>query len=172
MNEQKDLNLLRSHVDDVNLNCHACSGFATMKLLASRFALAASILNLAASACASALTTAIAANERSCFYAEVDTAGEKIGVCTMLACGLSEHNLIFGLAVLFRSLCFRALFEYSYPSLAYRCNPGDHSILILRSKIPTKRFFLTGSGNVRVITFSLQIPLENMPFVLRTTCRL
>lgn len=109
MNEQKDLNLLRSHVDDVNLNCHACSGFATMKLLASRFALAASILNLASSACASALTTAIAANERSCFYAEVDTAGEKIGVCTMLTCGLSEHNLIRSCSFISQSVFSRSV---------------------------------------------------------------
>jgi protein ERP2 len=29
---------------------------------------------------ATALTTAIAANERLCFYADVDKAGEKIGV--------------------------------------------------------------------------------------------
>ena len=30
---------------------------------------------------ATALTTAIAANERLCFYADVDKAGEKLGVC-------------------------------------------------------------------------------------------
>lgn len=30
---------------------------------------------------ASALTTIIAPNERLCFYADVDKAGEKIGVC-------------------------------------------------------------------------------------------
>ena len=65
-----------------------------MKLLASRFALAASILNLALSAHASALTTAVAANERSCFYAEVDTAGEKIGVRTLLSFEVSEFNFL------------------------------------------------------------------------------
>ncbi|KAJ7475226.1 emp24/gp25L/p24 family/GOLD-domain-containing protein [Mycena galericulata] len=37
------------------------------------------ILNLSIRARASALTTAIAANERLCFYADVDKAGEKIG---------------------------------------------------------------------------------------------
>jgi hypothetical protein len=33
----------------------------------------------------SALTTAIAANERLCFYADVDKAGEKIGVSSTLS---------------------------------------------------------------------------------------
>ncbi|KAJ7159850.1 emp24/gp25L/p24 family/GOLD-domain-containing protein [Mycena crocata] len=37
------------------------------------------ILNLSIHARASALTTAISANERLCFYADVDKAGEKIG---------------------------------------------------------------------------------------------
>ena len=37
-------------------------------------------LALAHYAAATALTTAIAANERLCFYADVDKAGEKIGV--------------------------------------------------------------------------------------------
>ncbi|KAF8521134.1 emp24/gp25L/p24 family/GOLD-domain-containing protein, partial [Gautieria morchelliformis] len=41
--------------------------------------LAASLLNLVSWARASALTTAIPANQRSCFYADVDKAGEKIG---------------------------------------------------------------------------------------------
>ena len=39
-----------------------------------------SILSLLNRAHASALTTAIAPNERLCFYADVDKAGEKIGV--------------------------------------------------------------------------------------------
>lgn len=56
-----------------------------MKLLASRLALALSILNSATWAFASALTTAIAANERSCFYTDVDKAGEKIGVRPVLS---------------------------------------------------------------------------------------
>lgn len=37
-------------------------------------------LALCKTATATALTTAIAANERLCFYADVDKAGEKIGV--------------------------------------------------------------------------------------------
>ncbi|KAF7329026.1 Endosomal cargo receptor [Mycena venus] len=37
------------------------------------------VINLSLHARASALTTAIAANERLCFYADVDKAGEKIG---------------------------------------------------------------------------------------------
>ena len=39
-----------------------------------------SLLLLVNSVRASALTTAIAPNERLCFYADVDKAGEKIGV--------------------------------------------------------------------------------------------
>jgi len=39
-----------------------------------------SVLPLANRAYASALTTAIAPNERLCFYADVDKPGEKIGV--------------------------------------------------------------------------------------------
>ena len=38
-------------------------------------------LQLAERSHAAALTTAIGANERVCFYADVDKAGEKIGVC-------------------------------------------------------------------------------------------
>ena len=38
------------------------------------------LLYLCLSVRGSALTTAIAANERLCFYADVDKAGEKIGV--------------------------------------------------------------------------------------------
>lgn len=38
------------------------------------------ILPLASKVYASALTTALAPNERLCFYADVDKAGEKIGV--------------------------------------------------------------------------------------------
>jgi len=41
------------------------------------------LLCLAVSANAAALTTAIAPNERVCFYADVDKAGEKIGVRTL-----------------------------------------------------------------------------------------
>lgn len=35
---------------------------------------------------ATALTTAIAANERLCFYADVDKAGEKLGVSAIVPC--------------------------------------------------------------------------------------
>jgi hypothetical protein len=42
------------------------------------------LINLSLRARASALTTAIAANERLCFYADVDKAGEKIGVRPLL----------------------------------------------------------------------------------------
>lgn len=38
------------------------------------------LLQLIGTALASALTTGIGANERLCFYADVDKAGEKIGV--------------------------------------------------------------------------------------------
>jgi len=38
--------------------------------------------SLALSANAAALTTALAANERLCFYADVDKLGEKLGVST------------------------------------------------------------------------------------------
>ncbi|KAJ7916532.1 emp24/gp25L/p24 family/GOLD-domain-containing protein [Mycena leptocephala] len=44
-----------------------------------QFVCALFYLNLSLRARASALTTAIAANERLCFYADVDKAGEKIG---------------------------------------------------------------------------------------------
>ncbi|KAF8530129.1 emp24/gp25L/p24 family/GOLD-domain-containing protein [Hysterangium stoloniferum] len=50
-----------------------------MKPLASRLALTAFLLSLATLTWGSALTTVIAANERLCFYAEVDKSGEKIG---------------------------------------------------------------------------------------------
>ena len=41
------------------------------------------VLSLLALANASALTTAINPNERLCFYADVDKAGQKIGVCLL-----------------------------------------------------------------------------------------
>ena len=51
-----------------------------------------SLLLLANKVHASALTTAIAPNERLCFYADVDKAGEKIGVTcptTLSTCPVS-----------------------------------------------------------------------------------
>lgn len=42
-------------------------------------------LQLASHVRASALTTSIGANERLCFYADVDKAGEKIGVSPPVA---------------------------------------------------------------------------------------
>lgn len=54
-------------------------------------ALAAALL-LPATVHASALTTPIAGNERLCFYADVDKAGEKIGVRIALLT-LPAHQL-------------------------------------------------------------------------------
>ncbi|GJJ14300.1 hypothetical protein Clacol_008564 [Clathrus columnatus] len=51
-----------------------------MKLIPSRWALAAFLLHSISKTTGSALTTVIGANERLCFYADVDKAGEKIGV--------------------------------------------------------------------------------------------
>lgn len=69
------------------------------------------LLHLSICARASALTTAIAANERLCFYADVDKAGEKIGVShtldsillftssfllsSTLQCVIAEHLFFF-----------------------------------------------------------------------------
>jgi hypothetical protein len=47
-----------------------------------------SLLSLVFSVNAVALTTALSANERLCFYADVDKAGEKLGVC------LCIHGLV------------------------------------------------------------------------------
>lgn len=66
------------------------SAFVTMIMqLYTLFALALSLLPLSVSA--SALTTAIGPNERLCFYADVDKAGEKIGVRPSI---LSQHLFV------------------------------------------------------------------------------
>lgn len=49
--------------------------------------------SLAATARASALTTPIAANEKLCFYADVDKAGEKIGVRPLYSHLLYIHSV-------------------------------------------------------------------------------
>lgn len=49
------------------------------------------LLRCLATVRASALTTSIGANERLCFYADVDKAGEKIGVCTLIIFSLSAY---------------------------------------------------------------------------------
>src|SRR5882724_7235816 len=72
-------NYLSKHHSQTGNPPHTCHG-TFMKLLASRFALAVAGLFLTSSARGSALTTTIAANERICFYTDVDKAGEKIGV--------------------------------------------------------------------------------------------
>ncbi len=41
------------------------------------------LLSLATTAYSTALTTILTANERLCFYADVDKSGEKIGVCLL-----------------------------------------------------------------------------------------
>lgn len=53
-------------------------------------------LSLLTGARASALTTAIAGNERLCFFADVDKAGEKIGVrpCRFTSCKSSFLSLV------------------------------------------------------------------------------
>ena len=56
---------------------HFAAGMAVLYLLLSCFL---SVLQFSIKADATALTTAIAANERLCFFADVDKAGEKIGV--------------------------------------------------------------------------------------------
>lgn len=59
--------------------------------------LAASLLFLASiqRVKASALTTVIAPNERLCFYADVDKAGEKIGVSAPTQSDVRNTNLYF-----------------------------------------------------------------------------
>ncbi len=59
-----------------------------MALLLSIISCTLFLLQLLSAASATALTTAIAANERVCFYADVDKAGEKLGVCTLQAYGV------------------------------------------------------------------------------------
>lgn len=54
--------------------------FRTASALAMRILSLALPLAFAATSWASALTTSIAANERQCYYVDVDKAGEKIGV--------------------------------------------------------------------------------------------
>lgn len=52
-----------------------------MKLRNTLIAAAALVISNIQHVRASALTTAIPANARMCFYAEIDKVGEKIGVC-------------------------------------------------------------------------------------------
>jgi hypothetical protein len=59
--------------------------FRTTSALAMRILSLALPLAFAATAWASALTTSIAANERQCYYVDVDKAGEKIGVRSFMS---------------------------------------------------------------------------------------
>ena len=69
--------LLRLSKTRFNCCSHFAAGMAVLYLLLSCFL---SVLQFSIKADATALTTAIAANERLCFFADVDKAGEKIGV--------------------------------------------------------------------------------------------
>jgi hypothetical protein len=67
-----------------------------------------------------ALTTAISANERICFYAEVDKAGEKIGVRLFLSLPFSHFAVLivssqFYFAVRVTRHCCAMLYIYVFP---------------------------------------------------------
>jgi hypothetical protein len=60
---------------------------------------------LVSSVNAAALTTALSANERLCFYADVDKAGEKLGVCLILSSSEST-TYVFSSSILLYALSF------------------------------------------------------------------
>ena len=70
-------------MQDDNANARCALLLAMALGFVSLFAFFA-LLQFIGTAHASALTTAIGANERLCFYADVDKAGEKIGVRDLL----------------------------------------------------------------------------------------
>ncbi len=76
---------------------------------------------------ASALTTAIGANERLCFFADVDKAGEKIGVRVYNSTPLAMHSFVHSSSTLqsvYSSLCDHLPYLNSH----LRSNPAVHSI--------------------------------------------
>lgn len=81
-----------------------------MKLHSRPWALAAYLLHTISKAGGSALTTVIGANERSCFYVDVDKAGEKIGVCAFPFLALTLDNY-FNISVLFCGMLLKLLYR-------------------------------------------------------------
>ena len=77
---------------------------------------------------ASALTTAIAPNERLCFYADVDKAGEKIGVTCLTTAFTTDHFLTILSSS--TSLCVQCMGSNPIPidTLPNRFNPVALSI--------------------------------------------
>lgn len=127
-----------------------------MSLPLARLALLATLASsyLTTQASATALTTAISANERLCFYADVDKAGEKIGVtyCYFQCC--------LRLAKLF------SIFSFTLP-----CNPEAHLISILKWKTRMRRCFSMDLVSVKETTFWRQIPSANMHSASRMICQ-
>jgi len=127
----------------------------------------------------SSLTTTIAPNERMCFYADVDKAGEKIGVCAplyMLVTRIEPLTLVFLLPHSFITLCvLPAPATLSFQVLKFpnsrRSNPAALSTSTLTSKTPTKRSYWRASASGKGTTSSPPTPPANTPSALRMTCR-
>jgi len=106
------------------------------------------LLHLSLSARGSALTTAIAANERLCFYSDVDKAGEKIGV------GFSYthqfRSFLILAVVLFRSTCHvlsvkpYTLGSYSFLSTTRQVQSGGSFDIDFDVKDPNDKIILDG----------------------------
>ena len=93
-------------------------------------------LFMPAGAHASALTTAIAGNERLCFFADVDKAGEKIGVCKL--------SLFYTILVPDLQLSSSSISPY---------NRVGHSTLTSPCMTRTRGKSSTANTNDRVTTF-------------------
>ena len=124
----------------------------------------------------SALTTAIAANERLCFYADVDKAGEKIGVSStffFVPSFLRKFNPTPSIVLLCGTYRARlrvfmsSLFLFS-PS---RSNPEDRSISTLTSKTQTTKSSSMAPESDRATLSSQPTPWANIRSASRTTCQ-
>jgi len=127
---------------------------------------------LSVSVKASALTTSISANERICFFADVDKAGEKIGVrCWLIQRRPTLTFVWSSFTSLYVNKAIGDCSSLGLTSRTDRCNQEAHSTLILTSKTPTTRLSWMARGSARVTTFSPPTPSENTLSVLRMTCR-
>lgn len=109
---------------------------------------------LAALVNASALTTQIGANERLCFFADVDKAGEKIGFYFAVPSFLKPAL----------EICLLTLINL-------RFNPAALSTLTLKSKIQKTRSSLMVYESVRETMSSLLTTSANTLSASKTTCQ-
>lgn len=144
--------------------------------LAACLCLAAALFASVTSVWGSALTTAVAPNERLCFYADVDKAGEKIGV----RLSPSHHNASLNVVLTFSLVLFRCTsctntnignnLSIILTTPQTRSKQVDPLILTFLSWTPPAFLYWTANASVKATMSSPPTLSANIHSASRTTC--